>query len=187
MPDGNFLFAEVAEQRFARFVVADDTHGDDPRPQVRQVIHSVRTTPGRHLLLALFQDQHRRFARDAGDFTVDGLIGHQVAQHHHFLAAESVQNGEQGTTVWARKIHPFGSWGAVTTRGERAWKSSRIMLTAASRFPATRRHCGAGFAPGLHGQAGCSCVIFHCFTSSRVARKTSSTATPRRHRKSMGH
>ena len=43
----------------------------------------------------VLEDEHRRLARDAGDFAVDELVGDQIADDEHAAAAEAVDEREQ--------------------------------------------------------------------------------------------
>ncbi len=97
VPGGNLPLAKVVEQRVARLIIADDPHGSDVGAERRQVVRGVGAAARRHLPLALLQDQHRRFARDAHDFAVDGLVGNEVSQHDDALAREALHQGQQRT------------------------------------------------------------------------------------------
>ena len=99
VPGGNVPFTKVVEQRVARLIIAHDSHGSDVGAERRQVVRGIGAAARHHLLLALLQDQHRRFARDAHDFAVDGLVGDEVSQHDDALAREALQQGQQRRTV----------------------------------------------------------------------------------------
>ena len=61
----------------------------------RDVVRGVAGAAADDLGRVVLQDQHRRFARHAGDFAVDELVGDEVADDQHAAAREAVDEREQ--------------------------------------------------------------------------------------------
>ena len=59
------------------------------------VVRGVAGAAGDHLGRVVLEDQHRRFARDAGDLAVDELVGDEVADDEDAAAREAVDEREQ--------------------------------------------------------------------------------------------
>ena len=79
-----------------------------------------------------FEDQHRRFARDARDLAVDELIGDEVADHQHAAAAEAVDEREQTFLALGfagQRVHRTGN--------EHLQSLPSIQLAAAIRLSTT--------------------------------------------------
>ena len=77
---GHLLFAEAFQQQTAGFVVAHHSNGQHLHAQRGQIHHGVGAAARDHGALAMFQDQHRRFARDPCDLAEDEFVGHQVGE-----------------------------------------------------------------------------------------------------------
>ena len=89
---GDAPLAKGAEQQASRLVVAHHAHRQHGDAQRGQVVNRVATAAGNHGALAVLEDQHRRFARDAGDFAVDEFVGHQIGDHRDGEAREGVHD-----------------------------------------------------------------------------------------------
>ena len=77
----NALVAERFDQQAAGLVVAHDADGQNIDVEVGEIIDGIGTAARNDRSLAMLEDQHGRFARDAGDFAVDEFVGDQVGEH----------------------------------------------------------------------------------------------------------
>jgi hypothetical protein len=72
--------AEGAQQQLAGFVVADHANRQDVHSQVGEIVDGVGAAAWDYFAVAVPQDQHGRFARDAGDFSEHELVGDQIRE-----------------------------------------------------------------------------------------------------------
>jgi hypothetical protein len=78
--DGNAFVAESAQQQLARLVVADDANRQDVHSQVGEIVDGIGAAARNHLAIAVLQNQHGRFARDARNFAEHELVGDQIGE-----------------------------------------------------------------------------------------------------------
>ena len=100
-----FLLAKALQQQAAGFVVAYHANRKNVDAQRGQVHHRIRAASGNYGALAVLQDQHRRLARDAGDFAEDEFVGDQVRQNRDGDFGERVDNLLPALRVFRMLIH----------------------------------------------------------------------------------
>ena len=89
----------------ASVLVAPDDAGEDRAAAERGHVVRGVTTGARHDLgRVVFEDQHRRLARDPRDAAVDELVGDDVADDRHGSLLQRVYDREE-----LRRIHPTAS------------------------------------------------------------------------------
>ena len=71
---------EEVDQLESFGIIAHNADWQRHAPERVQVVHGVCSAAGNELRLALIQDQHRGFARDARNFAVDEDIRDEVSQ-----------------------------------------------------------------------------------------------------------
>ena len=81
--------------RWPSGVAADDSRETCASTERGDVVGRVARAARHHLGRVVFQDQHRRLARNARDFAVDELVDDDVADHEHATVAESIDQGEE--------------------------------------------------------------------------------------------
>ena len=118
------------DQRVAGLIVPNHSHGSDVSAESRHVVCGIGATARQYLPLALFQDEHRRFARNPNDFAVDGLIGDKVSQHNDSLAREALHQSQQRNAIRRWCLHNFRSITAA---------ADGTVLTNATSFRPPRR------------------------------------------------
>ena len=72
--------AESAQQQLSRLVVAHDSNRQDVHSEVGEVVDGIRAAAGNHLAIAVLQNQHGRFARDARNLAEHEFVGDQVRE-----------------------------------------------------------------------------------------------------------
>src|SRR5262249_55599591 len=82
---------------------------------------------GDELGRVVLEDEHRRFARDAGDLAVDELVGDEVADNEHATARETVDEPEQA-------LPALGFPGQRVDGSGDDHRSVKIQLAAAARL-----------------------------------------------------
>ena len=87
--------AQVFEKFFTASVIADDSHRQDARTERSKVVDGIRAATGIYLGVAMAQDQHRSFARDAGNFAGDEFVEYEIADHADGLARKTADDIEQ--------------------------------------------------------------------------------------------
>ena len=89
---------KMSNQRVPRRVIANGGDGKNVRAERREVVGSIGSAAGNNLSLAMFEDQDRRFARDARDFAILKFIGDEIAEEHNGFRGElldALAEGEQ--------------------------------------------------------------------------------------------
>ena len=75
------LVAESLKQQAAGLVVADYADRQNVDPQVGEIVDGVGRASRHDAAFTMFQDQHRRFARDPGNLSENKFVSHQIAEH----------------------------------------------------------------------------------------------------------
>jgi hypothetical protein len=70
----------MRNQSIAGGIITHGGDGQDARAKRRQIVGSVCTAARDKLRFAVLQDQHRGFARDAGNFAKAKFIGNKIAE-----------------------------------------------------------------------------------------------------------
>jgi len=89
----------VSDQRVSRGVIAHRRDGQDARTERREIIGGVGSAAGNNLSFAMFDDQDRRFARDARDFAILELIGHEITEENDRFRSEPLDALAEGEKV----------------------------------------------------------------------------------------
>jgi hypothetical protein len=87
--------AKTAEQQAAGFVVANNTDRKHIDAEISEIIDRIRAATRDYSALAMPQDQHRSFSRNARNFTEDKFVGHHVAEHSYGDARERLNDFAQ--------------------------------------------------------------------------------------------
>src|SRR5262249_32661666 len=69
------------DQQSSGFVIANDSDREYVHPEIGEVRNRVGASAGHDLAIAMLEDQDRRFAGDAGNFTENKFVGDKVSQH----------------------------------------------------------------------------------------------------------
>ena len=72
--------AESAQQQLSRLVVTHDPNRQDVDSEVGKVADRIGAAAGNDLAIAVLQNQHWRFARDARYFAEHELIGDKICE-----------------------------------------------------------------------------------------------------------
>src|ERR1700674_2792845 len=94
------LAAEMSDQSIARSIIANRGNGQDARAERSEVVCSVGATAGNNLSFAMFEDQDRRFTRDARDFAVLEFIGHEIAKENNTFRGELLDALAEGEKIY---------------------------------------------------------------------------------------
>src|SRR5215468_2082360 len=86
---------EAFEQPTAFRVVTDDTGETGTSAKRRDVVGRIARAARHNLGGVVLEDQNGSLARHAGNFSVDVLVGDQVANDQHTPAAEAIDEAEQ--------------------------------------------------------------------------------------------
>jgi hypothetical protein len=78
----------MSDQRLSRGVIANSRDGQDSGAERREVVGGVGSAARNNLSLAMFEDQNRRLARDARDFTVLEFIGNEITEENDRFRSE---------------------------------------------------------------------------------------------------
>ena len=79
----------------AGFVAAGQRHQRDRPTQAGDIVRGVAGAARDDLGGVVFENQHGRFARDARHPAVDELVGEQIAEYDHALAAARGNQAEE--------------------------------------------------------------------------------------------
>ena len=95
MPVRSMFSCRPSIMPLADLVVAHQADRAGARAERRDVAGGVARAAGHDLRAVVFEDQHRRFARDAGDAPVDEFVRDEIADHEHARLAEAIHDLEQ--------------------------------------------------------------------------------------------
>jgi hypothetical protein len=84
----NSLTAKMSDQRISRGIIANSADRQDSRAERREVVGSVGAAARHNLSFAMFEDQDRRFARDARDFAILEFIGDEITEENNRFRGE---------------------------------------------------------------------------------------------------
>ncbi len=86
---------KAGEQPAPLGVGADDPCQPRRAAERGDVVGGVARAAGHHRRRVVFEDQHRRLARDARHLPVDEFVGDEITDDQHAAAAEAVDEPEQ--------------------------------------------------------------------------------------------
>jgi hypothetical protein len=92
----------MSDQRISRSVIAHGADRQDSRAERRKVVGSVGSAARHNLSFAMFEDQNRRFARDARNFAILEFIGDEITEEHDRFRAELFDALAEGEKVDGR-------------------------------------------------------------------------------------
>ena len=124
----------------ARFVAADERHEPHGSTEARDVVRGIAGAAGNDRGRVVFEDQHRRFARDAGDAAIDEFVGDQIAEHHDTLAAAGRNQGKQSCGVSVPSV-ALGSMPSVASAIMKDYRDrvNEVVADRVDLWPAGRR------------------------------------------------
>ncbi len=86
---------KARQEASALDVGADESDRAGAAAERRDIVRRVPCAAGDDRRRVVFEDQHRRFARDARDFAVDEFVRDQITDDEHPAAREAVDEPEQ--------------------------------------------------------------------------------------------
>ncbi len=93
------LAAKMSDQRVPSGVITNGGDGQDARAERSEVVGGVGSAARNDVRFAMLEDQDRRLARDAGDFTVLEFIGNKIAQENDCFRIELLDALTEGEKV----------------------------------------------------------------------------------------
>jgi hypothetical protein len=98
----NALAAEMSDQRISCRVIAHSGDGQDPRAEGGEIIGGVGAAARNNLSFSMFEDQDRRFARNARDFTILEFVGDEITKENDSFRGELLDALAEGEEINGR-------------------------------------------------------------------------------------
>src|SRR5581483_683916 len=123
--DRDVLMAECLDQKLAWLIGTDDAYGQHVYSQVGEVIDGIGSAARNNSSVAMFENEDRGFAGNAGDFSKNKFVCDQVTQHGDRQLGKRLDNLNE--TVVVAFVHPA----AILSRATRRSSMIRSMVSTA--------------------------------------------------------
>ena len=133
--DRDMFLAKGVQQCASRFIIADDSHGQNIHSQIRQVIDGIARSSRHNRPVAMAQNEHRSLTRDAGYFAVDKFVRDQVAQNGDAELGKLVNDFDQPVRWFGILLHRRNKLSHAVAKSGIGSVLLRCAAVYLSRFP----------------------------------------------------